>query len=93
MLGLLLGEDDHEMVVGRMDTKIVIKASGLLAGESYLRDHTDEFYDGTPYGFHANFIKSLVSRVLDASGIAFEMPENIPCQPQKTGPLDCSTIP
>jgi hypothetical protein len=48
---------------------IHITIHGLLAGEQYLREHSEEFDDGTKDGFHSYFIHTLVSEVLRASCI------------------------
>ena len=52
-----------------MDNRIEITIDGLLAGERYLREHSEEFQDGTKDGFHADFIRALVLEVLQASRI------------------------
>lgn len=57
---------------------IKLTHAGLLAGERYLRDHPYNFDDGTSLGFHAEFVKAVVSLVLDASCISFEMPADRP---------------
>lgn len=46
-----------------------ITNNGLLAGERYLREHSEEFDDGTREGSHSRFIRSLVLEVLRASCI------------------------
>jgi hypothetical protein len=56
---------------------IHITIHGLLAGEQYLREHSEEFDDGTKDGFHSYFIHTLVSEVLRASCIDFEMPPDL----------------
>ena len=62
-------------------SNLVITRDGLLAGERYLRDHPYDFDDGTHPGFHSGFVKSLVSEVLDASRIKFEVSDDRPCRP------------
>jgi hypothetical protein len=61
---------------------IHITRNGLLAGELYLREHCEEYNDGTKEGFHSEFIHSLVLQVLHASHIAIEMPSE-PQRPQR----------
>jgi hypothetical protein len=61
--------------------EIHITADGLLAGERYLRSHTEEYNDGTRDGFHVDVIKELVSSVLRASEVAFLMPGEPPNMP------------
>lgn len=66
--------------------EIHITIDGLLAGERYLRDHPYNFYDGTPDGTHADFVKALVVEVLCASGITVQMPESLPVPHQWNDP-------
>jgi hypothetical protein len=73
-----------------VNSTINITPKGLLAGERFLRDNTEEFYDGTPEGFHLNFIQSLVAHVLCASGITLYMPDQPQVQPDTTDPLTVS---
>ena len=65
-------------------TKIAVTFEGLLAGERYLRERTDEFDDGTSEGAHVRFVLALVSSVFDACRIAIEMPSAQPCKHPKT---------
>lgn len=55
-------------------SRIVITEAGLLAGERYLQEYSEEFDNGTGEGMHAEFISALLSAVFHASQIAFEMP-------------------
>lgn len=64
--------------------EIHITTDGLLAGERYLRDHPYYFDDGTSDGFHADFVKALVSQVLDASCIKIEVSDGSSCQQHGT---------
>lgn len=61
--------------------KIHIPNDGLLAGERYLREHVEEFDDGTQPGFHADFIEDLVSVVLNASRTGLLMPYEMQNKP------------
>lgn len=58
--------------------KIHITPKGLLAGERYIREHCEEFDDGTRDGSHSYFLRHLVSEVLRASCVDFEMPPSLP---------------
>ena len=59
--------------------EVQITSEGLLAGERYLREHIEEYNDGTREGFHVDFIEDVVSQALRASRVEFLMP----CEPQK----------
>lgn len=60
-----------------MGTKISITLTqeGLIAGERYLREHCDEYDDGTGEGFHIRFIQKLVEQVFHASDIDIHIDE------------------
>lgn len=59
----------------------MITFDGLVAGEKFLRQHNQEFDDGTPDGTHWLFIRQLLSEVFRASGTALEMPDKRPDTP------------
>jgi len=57
--------------------KIHITYDGLVAGERYLREHCEEYDDGTFDGFHNRIVKGLISEICRVSGLTLEMnPDN-----------------
>ena len=78
-----------------MDTEspILINMDGLLAGERYLREHSEEFDDGTVEGTHVRFIASILSQVFHASHIAFQMPDVPPYTSGQTDAVGHPTDP
>lgn len=59
---------------------IEIPLAGLLAGDAYLQEHTEEFniFGGEiKPGLNTGFVKSLLEAVCQASGIELRMP----CRP------------
>lgn len=70
--------------------KIIISREGILAGERYLREHSEEFDNGTSDGAHAEFISELLSAVFDASQITAEMPAMPLRKHSANGSANCS---
>lgn len=74
-------------------TPVVIAEEGLLAAERHLREHCEEYENGTPLGSHSNFIRNLLSLALRASGIEPQMPPLLPYQPSEIAGADRHAIP
>lgn len=55
---------------------VVLTEEGLLAAEQYLRDHSEEFDDGTKLGAHKRLIRNMVVAALRASHIDVQTPSN-----------------
>ncbi len=66
---------------------VKITSSGLIAGDKYLREHSEEFDNGTAHGERADFIAGLLSEIFHASHVAFELPR-LPLElPPRSGGL------
>ena len=70
-----------------------ITLDGIMAGECFLREHSENFDDGTSPGTHANFIKDLLTEVFHASGIALEMLCDTPSAPLSNSSIVNSDMP
>lgn len=70
-----------------MSTPIVVTEAGILAGEKYLQQHTDEFnYFAGQFVPHMcdEFVKELLTAVFQAEGIQLEMLERLSCREPST---------
>ena len=70
-----------------------ITSSGITAGERFLREHCENYEDGTAIGTHSRFIQDLLMEVFRASGIALKMQCDMPNEPQSSSSVGNSDRP
>ena len=70
-----------------------ITSSGIMAGERFLREHCENYEDGTAIGTHSRFIQDLLMEVFRASGIALKMQCDMPNEPQSSSSVGNSDRP
>lgn len=69
-----------------------IKAFGPNRADECLREHCEEYDDGTPLGTHDRLIKNILEAALRASGIVVQMPDVPPSMPRESVALDFGAI-